>query len=102
MNAGMKAAPDAAALPSPSQCVGGAGALTTAMARTFRRAGRAFAAARERARVAALPRRDRRGDWQTAARERYLDCAVDRSDLERRQRAWERDESNAYSMAGWS
>jgi hypothetical protein len=46
--------------------------------------------------------RDRRGDWQTAARERYLGRAVDLSDLERRQRAWDRDESNSYSMSGWS
>lgn len=42
-----------------------------------------------------------RRDWRTAAQERYLDDAVDAVDLERRQRAWDRDESNAYSLSGW-
>jgi hypothetical protein len=62
---------------------------------------RAFEAARECARVAMLAWRERAGDWQTAARLRYLSRAVDLPDLERRQRTWERDESNSYSMSGW-
>jgi hypothetical protein len=32
----------------------------------------------------------------------FLACAEDASDLERRQRAWERTESNAYSLSNWS
>ena len=102
MNSSANTMSDAAALPNPGPCGGVAASLATAVAGILRRAGLAFAAAGERARVAALTWRDRRGDWQTAARERYLGRAVDLSDLERRQRAWDRDESNSYSMSGWS
>lgn len=43
-----------------------------------------------------------RGDrWDARAQRVFLGGAVDASDLERRQRAWERDESNAYSLSGW-
>ncbi len=93
---------DTAAMPSPGQWGVVAASLATAVAGIVRRARRAFAAARERTGVAAPAWRDRRGDWQTAARERYLGRAVDLSDLERRQRAWDRDESNSYRMSGWS
>jgi hypothetical protein len=40
-------------------------------------------------------RRDSRGEGA------FLSDAVDAPDLERRQRTWERDESNAYSLSGW-
>ncbi len=102
MSARVHATLGAAAMPSPGQCGVVAVSLATMVAGILRRAGRAFAAARERARVAAPAWRERRGDWQTTARERYLGRAVDLSDLERRQRAWDRDESNAYSLSGWS
>ncbi len=52
--------------------------------------------------VTGVLRRAPGGDWQTTARERYLSGAVDLPDLERRQRAWDRGESNSYSMSGWS
>jgi hypothetical protein len=89
-------------MPSPGQCGIVAVSLATTVSGILRRAVRAFAAARERARVAARAWPDRRGDWRTTAREHYLGRAVDLSDLERRQRAWERDESNAYNLSGWS
>jgi hypothetical protein len=62
----------------------------------------AFATAREGARLAVRAWREHCGDWRTAALQRYLGRAVDATDLERRQRTWDRDESNSYSMAGWS
>jgi hypothetical protein len=92
----------AGARSSPGRYEDVAASLATALAGGLRRAARAFAAARERAGVAVLAWRERPGDWQTAARLRYLGRAVDLPDLERRQRAWDRDESNSYSMSCWS
>lgn len=85
---------DAPRMPSAEQCGVVAVSLASTVAGALRRAARALAAT--------LAWRERRGDWQTAARERYLAHAVDLSDLERRQRAWDRDESNSWSMSGWS
>lgn len=46
--------------------------------------------------------RARCDDWRSVAERRFLRRAVDASDLERRQRLWEREESSAYSLTGWS
>lgn len=102
MSARADAASTAGAMPSPGQCGIAAASLATAVAGIFGGAERAFAAARKRARLAALAWRKHRGDWRTAALQQHLGRAVDLSDLEQRQRAWDRDESNSYSMAGWS
>jgi len=90
------------AIPSPRPCGVVAASFATTAAAGLRRAARALAAALQRASAALLTRRESAGDWQTAARHRYLGRAVDLADLERRQRAWDRDESNSYSMSGWS
>ena len=50
-----------------------------------------------RARAAA--RRERLFDYQRDAREEFLGCATDGSDLERRQRSWERSER--IDAQGW-
>jgi hypothetical protein len=89
-------------MPSSSQCSGGTASRATSAAGIFRRAARSLAAARESARLAALAWREQRGDWRATAMQRFLGHAVDAPDLERRQRIWDRDESNSYSMAGWS
>ncbi|MEP6656374.1 MAG: hypothetical protein ABJC33_04020 [Betaproteobacteria bacterium] len=50
-------------------------------------------------RARATARRERLFDYQRDAREEFLGCATDGSDLERRQRSWERSEmSDAH---GW-
>ena len=42
------------------------------------------------------------GSGDSPAHAVFLARAEDASDLERRQRAWERTESNAYSLSNWS
>ena len=42
------------------------------------------------------------GSGDSPAHAAFLARAEDASDLERRQRAWERTESNAYSLSNWS
>jgi hypothetical protein len=72
------------------------------LAHVVERVARTSAALCDRAwRIARTPRK-RDEDWRTAARELYLWHAVDVHDVERRQRAWDRDEASAYSMSGWS
>jgi hypothetical protein len=53
-------------------------------------------------RSVASKRDARRGSGDSPAHAAFLDRAEDASDLERRQRAWERTESNAYSLSNWS
>lgn len=102
MTSSVNATSTMAVMPSPDQGEAVAVSIARKVAGALGRAARAFAAKREAARVASLTWRNGRGDWQTAARERYLGDAIDLSDLERRQRAWDRDESNAYRLSGWS
>ena len=55
-----------------------------------------------RRRSAAAKRDAGRGSGDSPAHAAFLARAEDASDLERRQRAWERTESNAYSLSNWS
>ncbi len=62
----------------------------------------AAAAARRRMEVAARPCPDHvPEDWESAARRRYASRASDPADLERRLRAFDREEPTAWRAAGW-
>lgn len=78
------------------------GAAATSLASVLaRKLARALAAVLPR-RSTAGRREERHGSGDSPAHATFLARAQDAPELERRQRAWDRTESNAFSLSNWS
>ena len=86
-----------ATLDNPERTGGLASAALLALARKLALVLTAFLG-----RQSAAAKRDaERGSGDSPAQAAFLACARDAPELERCQRAWERTESNAYSLSSW-